>query len=96
MRHRACPAGNHLPPKTGSISGPGIAYKIVVWRGSVSCRKARSLIKATGEGKGTWHEARDIAGDLHKLPRRLALRSRHGRRLRLLAGPAGRGFRARG
>jgi hypothetical protein len=50
------------PPKTGSTTGPGIPYKIVVWRGSVSCSKARSLIKATGEGKGTWHEAPDIAG----------------------------------
>lgn len=45
------------PPKTGLTSGAGIPYKIIVWRGSVSCRKARSLIKATGEGKGKWHEA---------------------------------------
>jgi len=53
--------GTTGPPKTGSTSGPGIPYKIIVWRGNVSCRKARSLIKATGEGKGTWHEAPDIA-----------------------------------
>lgn len=50
------------PPKPGSTTGPGIPYKIIVWRGSVSCRKARSLIKATGEGKGTWHETPDIGG----------------------------------
>jgi hypothetical protein len=40
----------------------GIPYKIIVSRGSVSCRKARSLIKATGEGKGHWHETRAISG----------------------------------
>lgn len=56
------------PPKTGSTNGPGIPYKIIVWRGSVSCRKARSLIKATGEGKGTWHETRDIAGIYTSFP----------------------------
>ena len=56
------------PPKTGSTSGPGIPYKIIVWRGKVSCRKARSLIKATGEGKGTWHEAPDIAGIYTSFP----------------------------
>ena len=56
------------PPKTGSTTGPGIPYKIVVWRGSVSCRKARSLIKATGEGKGTWHEAPDLAGIYTSFP----------------------------
>lgn len=50
------------PPKTGLTSGAGIPYKIIVWRGSVSCRKARSLIKATGEGKGTWNGARSVAG----------------------------------
>ncbi len=55
-------------PKTGSTSGPGIPYKIIVWRGSVSCRKARSLIKATGEGKGTWHEAPDVAGIYTSFP----------------------------
>ncbi|HVN41954.1 MAG TPA: hypothetical protein VMT50_04165 [Steroidobacteraceae bacterium] len=56
------------PPKTGSTSGPGIPYKIIVWRGKVSCRKARSLIKATGEGKGTWHEAPDIAAIYTSFP----------------------------
>jgi hypothetical protein len=56
------------PPKNGSTSGPGIPYKIIVWRGSVSCRKARSLIKATGEGKGTWHEAPDLAGIYTSFP----------------------------
>ena len=55
-------------PKTGSTSGPGIPYMIIVWRGKVSCRKARSLIKATGEGKGTWHEAPDIAAIYTNLP----------------------------
>jgi hypothetical protein len=56
------------PPKTGSTSNPGLPYKIIVWRGSVSCRKARSLIKATGEGKGTWHEAPDLAGIYTSFP----------------------------
>ena len=56
------------PPKTGLTRGPGIPYKIIVWSGSVSCRKARSLIKATGEGKGTWHEARDVAGIFTTFP----------------------------
>ncbi len=55
------PPGTSGPPRTGSTFGPGIPYKIIVWRGKVSCRKARSLIKATGEGKGTWHEAPDLA-----------------------------------
>jgi hypothetical protein len=56
------------PPKTGSSSGPGIPFKIIVWRGSVSCRKARSLIKATGDGNGTWHEARSVAGIYTSFP----------------------------
>lgn len=56
------------PPKTGSSTGPGIPYKIIVWRGSVSCRKARSLVKATGEGKGTWHEAPDLAAIYTSFP----------------------------
>ena len=56
------------PPKTGSTTGSGIPYKIIVWRGSVSCRRARSLIKATGEGKGTWHETPDIAGIYTSFP----------------------------
>ncbi len=56
------------PPKTGSTTGAGIPYKIIVWRGSVPCRKARSLIRATGEGKGTWHETRDIAGIYTSFP----------------------------
>jgi hypothetical protein len=56
------------PPTIGSSSGPGIPYKIIVWRGKVSCRKARSLIKATGEGKGTWHEAPDIAAIYTSFP----------------------------
>lgn len=55
-------------PRPGSTSGPGIPYKIVVRRGSVSCRKARRLIKATGEGKGTWHEAPDLAGIYTSFP----------------------------
>ncbi len=62
------PPGTSGPPKTGLPFGPGIPYKIVVWRGSVSCRKARSLIKATGEGKGTWHEAPDFAGIYTSFP----------------------------
>ncbi len=53
--------GTSGPLKTGSTRGPGIPYKIIVWRGKVSCRKARSLIKATSEGRGTWHEAPDFA-----------------------------------
>jgi hypothetical protein len=52
--------GTSGPVKTGSTSDPGIPYKIIVWRGKVSCRKARTLIKATGDGKGTWHEAPDF------------------------------------
>ncbi len=56
------------PPKAGSVGGSGIPYEIVVWRGSVSCRTARSLIEATGEGKGTWHEARSIAGIYTSFP----------------------------
>lgn len=60
--------GTISPPKAGSVSGPGIPYEIIVWRGSVSCRKARSLIMATGEGKGTWHEARSIAGIYTSFP----------------------------
>ena len=46
----------------------GIPYKIIVSRGSVSCRKARSLIKATGEGKGHWHETRAISGIYTRFP----------------------------
>jgi hypothetical protein len=53
--------GRIAPATTGSASGPGIPYKIIVERGSVSCGKARSLIKETGEGKGKWHEAPDVA-----------------------------------
>jgi hypothetical protein len=60
--------GTSGPPKTGSTSGPGIPYKIIVWRGMVSCRKARSLIKATGEGKGTWHQAPAFAGIYTSFP----------------------------
>jgi hypothetical protein len=60
--------GTTGPPKTGSTSGPGIPYKIIVWRGSVSCREARSLIKATGEGKGTWHEAPSSSGIYTSFP----------------------------
>ena len=56
------------PATTGSTGGPGIPYRVIVWRGSVSCRKARSLIKATGDGKGTWHEAPDIAGIYTSFP----------------------------
>lgn len=56
------------PATTGSASGPGIPYKIIVERGSVSCGKARSLIKATGEGRGKWHEAPDIAGIYTSFP----------------------------
>jgi hypothetical protein len=60
--------GTSGPPRTGSTSGPGIPYRIIVWRGSVSCRKARILIKATGEGKGTWHEAPDFAAIYTSFP----------------------------
>ncbi len=60
--------GTSGPPRTGATSGPGIPYKIIVWRGKVSCRKARSLIKATGEGKGTWHEAPDFAAIYTSFP----------------------------
>lgn len=53
--------GRISPATSGSTSGPGIPYKVIVERGSVSCAKALSLIKATGEGKGKWHEAPDVA-----------------------------------
>jgi hypothetical protein len=53
--------GRISPTTTGSTTAPGIPYKIIVERGSVSCGKARSLIKATGEGKGKWHEAPYVA-----------------------------------
>ena len=43
-----------------------------MWRGSVSCRKARSLIKATAPGMRPL-----ISQRLHEFPRRLALRARH-------------------
>src|ERR1700722_7251673 len=56
------------PPKPGSTSDPGIPYKIILWRGKVSCRQARSLIEATGEGLGTWHEAPDIAAIYTSFP----------------------------
>jgi hypothetical protein len=46
----------------------GIPYKIIVSRGSASCSKARSLINATGEGKGHWHETRAISGIYTSFP----------------------------
>ena len=60
--------GTLSPPKAGSASGPGIQYHIVVSRGAVSCAKARRLIKATGEGKGKWHEAPDVAAIYTSFP----------------------------
>ena len=56
------------PSKTGLTSSPGIPYKIIVSRGSVSCAKARSLIKDTGEGKGKWHEAPALSGIYTSFP----------------------------
>jgi hypothetical protein len=56
------------PATAGSTGGPGIPYKIVVSRGSVSCAKARSLIKETGEGKGKWHEAPALSGIYTSFP----------------------------
>jgi hypothetical protein len=56
------------PPKTGSTSGPSVPYKIIVSRDSVSCAKARSLIKETGEGKGEWHEAPALSGIYTSFP----------------------------
>ncbi len=46
----------------------GIPYKIIVSRGSVSCRKARSLIKATGEGKGHCMRPEPSQGFTHASP----------------------------
>jgi hypothetical protein len=40
----------------------------MVERGSVSCREARSLIKAFGEGKGTVHLGVDQAQDYTSFP----------------------------
>jgi hypothetical protein len=60
--------GTLSPPRPGSSVGPGIPYRIVVLRGSVSCHKARTLIKATGEGGGTWHEAPSVSGIYTRLP----------------------------
>ncbi len=56
------------PPKTGAATSPGVPYKIIVWRGSVSCRRARGLIKATGQGKGSWHGGPDISGIYTSFP----------------------------
>jgi hypothetical protein len=60
--------GRTSPATPGSTSGPGLPYKIIVWRGSVSCAKARSLIKETGEGKGKWHEAAALSGIYTSFP----------------------------
>ena len=66
--HRACRSRNPRPSKGWRYNWPGDPYEIIVWRGSVSCREARWLIKATGEGKGRWHETRDIAGIYTSFP----------------------------
>jgi hypothetical protein len=60
--------GTLSPPKPGSSGRPGIPYKIIVLRGPVSCHKARALIKATGEGKGTWHEAPSVSATYTSFP----------------------------
>lgn len=60
--------GRTSPATTGSMSGPGIPYKIIVSRGSVSCAKARSLVRETGEGKGKWHEAPALSGIYTSFP----------------------------
>jgi hypothetical protein len=56
------------PATAGSTGGPGIPYKIIVSRGSVSCAKARSLIKEMGEGRGKWHEAPALSGIYTSFP----------------------------
>jgi hypothetical protein len=70
---RSCGTERVLPGRTGpatagSTSDSGLPYRISVSRGSVTCAKARSLIKDTGEGKGTWHEAPALSGIYTSFP----------------------------